>query len=216
MRQLGGQYFDALLAPILERIRKLVADLIINKARDAYAAGLRQCLQPRGDVDAIAVDIVAIGDHVAEIDPDPERNAFALGHIGIAVDHCALHLDGAAHSIDDAPEFHEHAVTGGLDDAAAVLLDLRIDEFAAMRLEAIERAFLVRSHQPRVARHIGGEDRGETAFDGLFHSSPSRTEYSTTVIAGTQEKHRTARRGALSVFAADQIMSFKQVGRVHS
>src|SRR5580704_2397387 len=33
-----------------------------------------------------------------------------------------------------------------------------------MRLEAFERAFLVRPHQPRVARHIGGEDRGETAF----------------------------------------------------
>jgi hypothetical protein len=25
-----------------------------------------------------------------------------------------------------------------------------------------------------VARHIGGEDRGETAFDGISHSLPSR------------------------------------------
>jgi hypothetical protein len=41
-----------------------------------------------------------------------------------------------------------------------------------MRLEALERAFLVGAHQSRVARHIGGEDRGETAFDGLFHSLP--------------------------------------------
>jgi hypothetical protein len=31
------------------------------------------------------------------------------------------------------------------------------------------RPFLIRPHQPRVARHIGGEDRGETAFDGLLH-----------------------------------------------
>jgi hypothetical protein len=53
-----------------------------------------------------------------------------------------------------------------------VLLDLWVDELAAMRLEAFERAFLVRSHQPRVARHIGGEDRGETAFDGLLHGLP--------------------------------------------
>ena len=52
-------------------------------------------------------------------------------------------------------------------DAAAVLPDLRVDELAAMRLEAFERPFLVRPHQPRIPRHIGGEDRGKTA--GLAH-----------------------------------------------
>src|SRR5262249_37944198 len=40
--------------------------------------------------------------------------------------------------------FHQHTVAGGLDDAAVVLGDLRIDEFAAQRLEAFERAFLIR------------------------------------------------------------------------
>ena len=73
-----------------------------------------------------------------------------------------------------------------------------------MGLQTCECAVLIGSHQTRISRYIRGQDRSETAFDGLFHSSPSRTEYSTTVIAGTQEKHRTARRGALSVFAADQ------------
>ncbi len=82
--------------------------------------------------------------------------AFALGHR-------LLHLDRAAHRVDDAGELDQHAVAGGLDDAAAVLGDLRIEELAAQRLEAFERAFLVRPHQPRIPRHIGGEDRGETA-----------------------------------------------------
>ncbi len=45
-------------------------------------------------------------------------------------------------------KFHQHAVAGGLDDAAAVLPDLRVDELAPMRLEAFEGPFLVRSHQP--------------------------------------------------------------------
>jgi hypothetical protein len=40
-----------------------------------------------------------------------------------------------------------------------------------MRFEAFERPFLVGSHQPRITRHIGGEDRGETAFDGLLHGT---------------------------------------------
>jgi hypothetical protein len=53
-----------------------------------------------------------------------------------------------------------------------VLLDFRVDQLAAMGLEAVDCAFLVGAHQPRVARYIGGEDRGETAFDRLFHGLP--------------------------------------------
>jgi hypothetical protein len=53
-----------------------------------------------------------------------------------------------------------------LDDPAVVLGDLRIEELMAQCFEAFERALLVRSHQPRIARHIGGEDRGETANGG--------------------------------------------------
>ena len=53
-----------------------------------------------------------------------------------------------------------------------VLGDFRIDELAAQRLEAFERAFLIRPHQPRISRHIGGKDRGEPAR--LAHvSSPA-------------------------------------------
>ena len=65
-------------------------------------------------------------------------------HLGLAVDHPALYFGGAAHRVDDAGEFRKHAVAGVLDDAAPVLLDLRIDQLAKMRLEAFVRAFLVR------------------------------------------------------------------------
>jgi hypothetical protein len=47
-----------------------------------------------------------------------------------------------------------------------VLGDLRIDQLPAMRLQAFVRAFLIHPHQARIARHIGGEDRGETAGGG--------------------------------------------------
>jgi hypothetical protein len=49
-------------------------------------------------------------------------------------------------------------------------LDLRIDQLTEMCLEKFVRSLLVRAHQTRIACHIGGEDRGETAFDGLLHS----------------------------------------------
>ena len=47
-----------------------------------------------------------------------------------------------------------------------MLADLRIDELDEMRLEAFVRAFLIGTHQARIAHHIGGEDRGETAGSG--------------------------------------------------
>src|ERR1700731_3586988 len=40
--------------------------VVADRARDADAARRRQCLQPRRDVDAVAVNIAAVGDHVAE------------------------------------------------------------------------------------------------------------------------------------------------------
>src|SRR5690349_4719130 len=57
------------------------------------------------------------------------------------------------------------------DDATLVLGDFRIEELAAQRLEAFERPILVRPHQPRIPRHIGGEDRGETARLAHFSSA---------------------------------------------
>jgi len=51
-------------------------------------------------------------------------------------------------------KFHQHAVAGGLDDGAVMFADFRIEELAAQRFEAFERAFLIRPHQPRIPRYI--------------------------------------------------------------
>ena len=47
-----------------------------------------------------------------------------------------------------------------------MLGDLRIEEVAAQRLEAIEGAAFVRADQPRIASHVGGKDRSKTANRG--------------------------------------------------
>src|SRR5437773_509848 len=79
----------------------------------------------------------------AEVDADAELDQPVIDETAVALDHAALHLDGAAHRIDDAGEFRQEAVACGLDDAALMLADFRVDQFAAMRLEALQRAFLV-------------------------------------------------------------------------
>ena len=104
----------------------------------------------------------------------PMRSSIRLSAPASAVPlgHRLLHRDRAAHRIDEAGKFDQQAVAGGLDDAAIVLGNLRIEKLATQRFEAFERAFLVRPHQPRIPRHIGSEDRGETA--GLAHvASPA-------------------------------------------
>jgi len=85
----------------------------------------------------------------------------------VPLGHRLLHRDRAAHRIDDAGEFHQHAVAGGLDDAALVLGDLRVDQLAAEGLEAREGAGLVLAHEPAVSRNIGREDGREPALDPL-------------------------------------------------
>jgi hypothetical protein len=44
-----------------------------------------------------------------------------------------------------------------------MFLDLGIGELTPQLLQRGERPLFIRPHQPRVASHIGGEDRGETA-----------------------------------------------------
>ena len=53
---------------------------------------------------------------------------------------CLLCRDCASDRVDDVRKPHQHAVAGGLDDAAVVLGDFRVDELAAQRFEAFERA----------------------------------------------------------------------------
>ena len=86
---------------------------------------------------------------------------------GISLAHSTLHRDRAGDGLNDTRKFDQDAVAGRFDDAAFVLGDFRIDEFAAMRSEPSQRASLVLAHQPRVAGDIGGEDGGEPALDAL-------------------------------------------------
>jgi hypothetical protein len=71
------------------------------------------------------MDVVAVDDDVGEIDTDAKRDPLIDGHIGVAVSHVLLHLDGASHGIDDAGEFNEYSVAGRLHNPPVVLGNLR-------------------------------------------------------------------------------------------
>jgi hypothetical protein len=159
----AGDVLQRLLAQVLEGDLQLAAvHLVVDGGGDADAAARGELLQPRGDVDPVAVDVALVEDDVAEIDADAELDAPLFRHVGIAPAHAVLDLDGAPDRVGDALELDQHAVAGGLDDPAVVLGDGRIDQLDAVGTQARKRALLVGLHQPAVAHHVGGQNQAVT------------------------------------------------------
>jgi hypothetical protein len=98
---------------------------------------------------------------------DAELDALLLRDAGVALDHRALDLDGAAHRVNNAAEFDDASVAGALDDAAAMHGDDRVDEVAAERPEASEDPILIRASETAEADNVGHLDRRK--FAGLGH-----------------------------------------------
>src|SRR6516164_5823465 len=112
-----GDVLDLLLAEVLKAEFEPVAHLIADDPADAYTTRLGQGLQPRGDIDSVAEDVVLLNDHVAEVDANAELDPVLWRRTLVAVGHCPLHLDGAMHRVNHARELRQEAVAGVLHDS---------------------------------------------------------------------------------------------------
>jgi hypothetical protein len=79
----------------------------MDRIGDEHPAGLGQGLDPCGDVDAVAIEVVALDDDVAEIDADAQFDAIIRRDARVPLGHRLLHRDRTAHRIDDAGKFHQ-------------------------------------------------------------------------------------------------------------
>ncbi len=95
---------QALGAEILEIEIDLAGDLLVDDLRYIDAAGLGQRLDPRRDVDAVAEDVAFLGDDVAEIDPDPHRDALFLGQRPVRLRDRVAQSGRTARRLDDVVE----------------------------------------------------------------------------------------------------------------
>jgi hypothetical protein len=138
--------------------------VIEDRLRYADAPRVRQPFESGRNVHAIAVDVVAIDDNVAEINTHAEVNPTTLWCIGVPGIHTFLNLDTTTYCIHDRGKLYQDAVASTFDDSPSMLCDLHVDELAAMSLQARKRPFLVLAHQPAIAHHIGGKDRGKPAL----------------------------------------------------
>ena len=143
---------------------------------DGYAdrARLGDPLQSRRDIDAVAHQVaVALLDDVAEVDADAEFDAALGRQAGVALDHAVLHFDRATHGVDDAAKLGENAVAGALDHPPVVHGDGGIDEVAAQRPQARQRAVFVGAGETAEADDVGGQDRRK--FTRFAHRLSSRS-----------------------------------------
>ena len=82
-----------------------------------------------------------------------------------------LDSHGAGHRVHDARKLGEEAVACGLEEPTLVLGDLGLDHLGAELPDCRESTVLVLAHETAVADHIGRQDGGEAALDGvLCHS----------------------------------------------
>ncbi len=91
----------------------------------------------------------------------------------VLLGHAALNFDGTAYRIDGAGKLDQHAVAGGLDDAAAMLGDSGVNEGLSDRLEPSQRAFLVGPHETAIPGDIRRQHRRQSPFYALAgHDAP--------------------------------------------
>jgi hypothetical protein len=147
--------FDLLFADVGKPNLELAAHLLLHEVRHANATGIGQLLQACCDVHAVAEDVVAVNDDVANVYADAERDAVLPRDVGVVRSHRGLDADDAAHGINYARELQQQPVARRLDDAPAVLADFRVDHRAPQRLQGSQRTALIAAHKPRVARNVG-------------------------------------------------------------
>jgi hypothetical protein len=147
------------------------AYVVVGRARDQHAAGLADAFEPRCDVDAVAENVVALDQHVAEIDADAVDDALIIGGPGVALDHQLLDRNRAFDGGDDGGKLQQEAIADDPDDAPAVTRHDRPRRLA-MLANAKRRPRLILAHQARVADDIDGEDRGEAARAVIARASP--------------------------------------------
>jgi hypothetical protein len=149
--------FLSLHAPLSAKpTSSLPPKLFAHAAGNADPAGLRQRRQPHCYVDGDAPNIRTVGDDVADIDAQPELGTHVQRGC-IALEHCALNVDGAAHRGYRAFKFHEQRMACHPPSAAAVFQYSRLDQLLPLCDPHGRRASSARHDEPAVADDIGCE-----------------------------------------------------------
>src|SRR5579863_9013170 len=122
--------------------------MVERRARDEDAAQLANAFESRRDIDAVADKVVALDEHVAEVDADAIADAFRLKRCRVALRHQRLDRDGAFDRGDDRRELEHQSVADRLDNTASAACHDWPRRFASLAHRP-RRARFIFAHQPR-------------------------------------------------------------------
>jgi hypothetical protein len=169
---------EALFAGIVYAELHLPWELFVNSSGHEHAAGLRNLLQPRGDVDAVADQVVAIDNDIAEMDADAKNDGFLGGSVELRPFELLLDRRSTIHRLDYRRELDQHAVAHQLDCAPAMLGDQRFDDLLASCFQGGKGPDLVGFHHAREADDVGGQNsRYLSLYVRPRHSPPPEASH---------------------------------------
>ncbi len=120
----------------------LLPDVLGN--RDATRFG--DAFNPRRHIDAVAKNILAIDDDVANVDANPELYRIGLGPTGTVSPQLSLNFNGTGDGVHGAREFHQRAVSHQLDYATRMRGNRRVDQLTPQGVQPGKGAGLVQAH----------------------------------------------------------------------
>ena len=95
--------------------------------------------------------------------PGPAAYGASFLRKGKGGGHFPLDHRGTLDGVDNARELNQRTIAHQLDDPAVELFYGGIDHLPAAGLQPGQRAALVLSHEPAIADHISGENRGSVS-----------------------------------------------------
>ena len=153
-----------MLTKIVELEIDLAVYLAIETVRNADPTGLGQGLESCRDVYAVAIDVVALDDHVAQIDANTQYDPGFLGQMIVGCGQGRLQFGGTAYGTDSAGKLDENAIAHDLHDPTFVGGHERCQDFGALFPEGRYRPVFICLHQTAVADDVGQNDGGEAAL----------------------------------------------------
>ena len=134
--------------------------------RPGHTNAARWALSLESDrhIDRVTVQIGAIRDRIADVDPDPKPNSPVRKLVAIKDRNILLHLDRKAHCPIDTVEYHQQGVAAGLDNSTAVTVEGWIDDLAPEFTQPFERLQVIQADQAAVANHVRVDDRDKSPW----------------------------------------------------
>src|SRR5690242_16911882 len=120
--------FEDLLAHVLEGKVEFSRYILLYSCRDADPPWVGETFETRSNIHGIAKNVPVIGDDIADVYSNPELDGVGRG-AGTTLGHTALPFGRATQRINNTAKLNEQPVTGGLDNPAVVLSDLRVYQF---------------------------------------------------------------------------------------